>query len=353
MSKKVVIFIDVVSHKNQLQIQSIFKYGLEPHIFVGKYKSSSSTYFNKGGTQEELSKPIFKRLRQVNSFFKKNKNNIHHAEIYPGDLSGFLYILVAKLHKIKCICIERGSVFVFTEKALNPFSRFRLWLCYKFSDIICYKEPYMKPILEKFNKNLYFLHNAVRRNPDSNIHAGNKDITFLWLNRVIPQRRYDWYLELLKKPEFQGTKNYLVGILPGPDYKAEQQYIINNKPGNLAIEEYCNDPEPYYKASRFFVLPADVVFGNNSLLEAMSFGVVPLVSDQIGTDLIVEDGRNGFVYQHTKKDLEDALLKALHLTDAEYNRLSIAAREKIKQEFSGDGYYNRIKQLYDMLPQDI
>jgi glycosyltransferase involved in cell wall biosynthesis len=348
MKKKVVIFIDVVSHKNQLQIESIFKYGLEPHIFVAKYKASSNSYFDKGGTQELLNAPIFKRLRQVNSFFKNNKKNIHHVEVYPGDLSSFLYLLVAKFYKIRSICIERGNVLLFRQNGYNRLSRFAMWLCYRFSDIIWYKEPYMKPVLEKFNKNLYFLHNSISINPESNRwHPEKKDITFLWLNRVIPQRRYDWFVDLLKKPEFVNTQNYLVGIIPDSLYKQEQEYVINNKPANLTVEEYCSNPDPYYKVSKFFVLPADVVFANHSLLEAMSYGVVPLVSDQTGTELIVENGKNGFVYDHTKKDLEDTLVKALQLTDERYQELSNAAKEKVKQEFSEEGYYNRIKQLYD------
>ena len=64
--------------------------------------------------------------------------------------------------------------------------------------------------------------------------------------------------------------------------------------------------------------------------------------------LALDTDQRGLVFAIIEKDLEDTLLKALHLTDPEYQELSAAAREKIKQEFSEDGYYYRLKQLYDM-----
>ena len=69
-------------------------------------------------------------------------------------------------------------------------------------------------------------------NHDS-INAEKRDITFLWLNRVIPQRRYDWFIKVLAQPELGHTKNYIVGITPNSSYKNEQEYIIEEKKANL------------------------------------------------------------------------------------------------------------------------
>ncbi|MDQ6757644.1 MAG: glycosyltransferase [Bacteroidota bacterium] len=350
MKKKVVIFIDVVAHKNAIQIDSIIDYGLSPYFFTSTNKAGSENYLKNKGEQNILNRNIFKRLKQVNSFLKKNKNNIHHIEIYPGDRSAFLYLLLGKLYRIKCICAERGDLLFYNNHKFDRITRFSMWFCYKFSKIVWYREPYMQPVLEKLNKNLFFLHNAVNKNPENSItHFEEKDITFLWLNRIIPERNADWFSASLKNPELKDTVNYLVGMVANSSFAKEQEEVINNKPDNLFLTEYCSNPESFYKRAKFFVLPAKIVFANNSLLEAMSYGIVPIVSDQPGTNLIVTNEQNGFVFNHNKKDFEESILKAFHLPAAEYNKMSLAAQEKIKTDFSKEKYYNGLQQIYSLI----
>lgn len=350
MRNKIFIFIDVVAPKNFVQIEALYHYGFQPLFFVTKYNAQLHTLLNGTIIQIVLENKFLKRLKQIRTYLKTNKNNIHHLEIYPGGRFSFLYILLAKVYRQKCICVERGDLLYYHKKGYSKLVRFSMWFCYKYSDIIWYREPYMKPILERLNKKLFFLHNAVNAylNHDS-INAEKRDITFLWLNRVIPQRRYDWFIKVLVQPELGHTKNYIVGITPDSSYKNEQEYIINNKPGNLLLSDYSLSPAEFYKRAKFFVLPADVVFANHALLESMSYGVVPLVSNQEGSSLIVEDGKNGFIFNHNKKDFETTVLKAARLTDEEYQRMSSAAAEKIKNEFSHEKYYESINHLYNLI----
>ena len=348
MKNKVVIFIDIIAPKNELHIDAILNSGLEPAFFVTKFNEHSDNYLKQKGEQISLQKNFFNRLGQVNNFFRKNKKNIHHAEIHPGGRFSFLYILLAKKYHLKCICVERGDLLYYHKEGYGFLTRFSMRLCYKYSDVVWYREPYMKAILEKLNKKLFFLHNSVKIHPDPG-NEQEKDITFLWLNRVIPERKYEWFIEVLQNPAFEKTNNSLVGIDRNSIYKKEQDYILNNQAENLTVADYTDVTGLFYKRAKFFVLPAEVVFANHSLLEAMSYGVVPLVSDQLGSDLIVENEKNGFIFKHTKKDFEEAALKAIHLNHEEYSRLSHAAREKIKNQFSEEQYYNRLQQLYALL----
>lgn len=344
MSYKVIIFIDRVAAKNYLQIEAIEQLYLSPEFFVSENIITQTPH---QVTQHILANTFFKRIKQVSSFLKKNKTAVHHIEVYPGGRFSFLYILLAKLYGIKCICVERGDLLYYNKQGYSMVTRFSMWFCYKFSDLIWYKEPYMKKTLQKLNKNLFFLHNAVKiKNKFPNFSPLHKDITFLWMNRAIPQRRSDWFIEVLKSDELKNTSNYFVGIMPSSVYKSEQDHLKKNKPDNLTIENYCRTPEEFYKRSKFFVLAADVIFANHSLLESMSYGVVPLVSQQSGTDLIVENEINGLVFNHTEKEFTSTMLKALTLSDAEYSRLSNAAIEKIKNDFSEEKYISQIKLMY-------
>lgn len=349
MRNKILIFIELVAHKNQLQTEAIVKSGFQPLFFVTRFNESADTFLKGKAGQTVLEDTFFKRYRQVRSCLKKNKLNIHHIEVYPGGRFSFLYILISKIYRIPAICVERGDLLYYHKNGYSKMVRFSMWYCYRYATLIWYREPYMEPILEKLNKNLFFLHNAVKYpSPETRTALSQKDITFLWLNRVIPERRYDWFIDVLNKPFFQNTLNYLVGITPASLYKKEQHYVEENKPANLQVAGYTGTPVEFYKRAKFFVLPADVVFANHALLEAMSYGVVPLVSDQKGTRLIVDDS-NGFVFEHTKTAFEAAMIKSFNISDEEYNRLSLAAIKRIKNEFSEEKYMEAIKKLYDRL----
>ncbi len=348
MKNKVLIFIDVAAPKNFLQTEVIIELGYEPTYFVSTYNIHSAHFFKQPGSQSILKTGFLKRLHHVNTYFKKNKKSIHHIEVYPGGRFAFLYVLLARVYSIKSICAERGDLLYFHKKGYPKSVRFSMWFCYKYSNLVWYREPYMKSILEKYNKNLFFLHNAVKLNNEP-VNASERDITFLWLNRIIPERKGDWYIETLAHPQLKETKNYLVGITAASAYKNVQEYILKNKPANLSIADFTVNPEQFYKRSKFFVLPAKVVFANHALLEAMSYGVVPLVSDQTGSSLIIDNGKNGFIFDHNKNHFEAAILKAFNLSDEEYNRLSVAAEEKIKNTFSEEKYKAAIKEMYSLI----
>lgn len=349
MKNRVLIFIDRVAPKNYLQIEAVNDIGFFPDFFVTA-AANPPPEFDKQFSQKVLHKKFFRRTLQVFKHIANNKKIIHHVELYPGGRYSFLYVLIARLHRLTCICIERGDLLYYNKKGYGLVTRFSMWFCYRFSNAIWYKEPYMKPILQKLNKKLFFIHNAIRAKKNfTPVSPADKDITFLWMNRAIPQRRSDWFIDVLKKSELNFTKNYFIGLMPSSVYTIEENYLKKNKPGNLTVENYCNNPEDFYKRAKYFLLPSDVVFANHSLLESMSYGVVPLVSDQNGTSIIVENGVNGFVFNHTKKDFEQAVLQALQISEDNYMRLSIAATEKVSNDFSEEKYKSAIQKMYLLL----
>jgi len=354
MKKTVVIFIDILAAKNKLQVAAIENCGFNAVFFVYNYNEKSNNFLGTKNSQVQLKKAWLPHIFQVYHFLNNNKKKIHHLEIYPGGAFSFIYVMLGKFFKLKTICVERGDLLYFHKSGYPKIVRFSMLFCYKFSSITWYREFYMKPLLEKTGaKKLFFLHNAIKIENTEDWENGSlknkKDITFLWLNRVIAERRYDWFINVLKKEELKQTSNYFVGLIPNSNYLKEQEFIKLNKPGNLTIEEYTHTPSKYFKRAKFFVLPAEVVFANHSLLEAMSYGVVPLVSMQPGSELIVENGKNGFIFQHTQEDFEKKMIGAYNLDDSRYSEFSKAAREKIVTDFSEEKYIKGIKELYTQL----
>ena len=350
MRDKVIIFIDTVAAKNKLQVEAINKCNLKGHFFVYNYNRNSDTFLSPNNLQIPLSKNPLTQIFKTFNYIRKYSKSIHHLEIYPGSILSFYYLLTGKLFGIKTICVERGDLVYYHNKGYNKITRISMRFCYRYSDIVWYRELFMKPVLEKTGaKNLFFLHNSVHIFPGEFTPPNQKNIDFLWMNRVVPERRSDWFLEVLRKNLFKNTRNLFIGILPGSPYKKDQEYIEDNKTPNLTIKEFASNPADYYKTSRFFVMPAEFIFANNALLEAMSFGVIPLISDQQGSELIVENGVSGIIYPHTIEGLEDAMKRALKMDDAALETMSKAARKKMISEFSKEKYINRIQEMYQLI----
>src|SRR5690606_4478276 len=116
--------------------------------------------------------------------------------------------LTGKLFGLKIICVERGDLQYYHCKGYNIFIRMSMRFCYRYSDLVWYRELFMKPVLEKARaKKLFFLHNSVPIDQEDIIPPHQKTIDFLWMNRVLPERRSDWFVQVLKQDLFKTTSN--------------------------------------------------------------------------------------------------------------------------------------------------
>ena len=168
------------------------------------------------------------------------------------------------------------------------------------------------------------------------------------------ERRSDWFIDSLRNLELKSTKVVMLGFQKNADpYILEmQKYVKNNaKSANIDVLDYAN-PYEYYHRSKFFILPTTIVFGNNSLLEAMSCGVVPIVSETQATHLIIKDGENGITFPHNKEGLEKALIRASTLDRAQIERLSKNAIKTVEEFYSQKFWGNKCHKLYNLLNDD-
>lgn len=343
--KMVVIFIDLIARKNILQLEAINKFGLQSYSFVSQ---KNKLDYEENYNIKELKRNFFLRCWQILYFFLKVHKKVHHIEVYPGGRITFLYILFAKIFFLNSICCERGDLLHINDKKYSALTRFSMKCCYRMADIVWYRELYMRSILEKLKvKKKFFFHNSVEV---PNWVEHEKTIDFVWANRIIKERNAEWFVEVMGSSSLlrQKAKGVLIGFLTKIPLSVMelQDYLLRKKPENLEYIDYSN-PSPWFLRSKFFVLPSTIVFANHSLLEAMSYGVVPIVSNVSGAELIVENNVNGFVFNHDKNSFLSALEKALLLSDAEYKTMSQRARQKIISEFSVEAYEKNLRELYN------
>jgi glycosyltransferase involved in cell wall biosynthesis len=346
---KIVLFgIDNFCKKNVVQVNCLNQNGFVADVFTSDSLGTSRKNLPKGNELSILSKSFVGRLIQVFNYLVKNRRKIHHVELYVGGRFVFFYLLLSKLFGQKVVVVERGDISCYERyPALTKIS---MKFSYKCSDIVWYRELYMRDKLKIWGvKTFFFLPNCVTL-PHFNKFS-NKVIDFLWANRLVPGRRSDWLVSVLRDDFFSSTRNVMLGFLGGSrKYKRNEleEYVKKNKLDNLSIYNYGN-LEPFYEKAKFFVFPAETVFCNNALLEAMSYGVVPLISNVQGAQLIIDDGVDGFVFEHTQKGLELAMKRALKLSEEEYMVLSSNARIKVKNNYSCKDWCCKLMKFYDEL----
>ncbi len=113
---------------------------------------------------------------------------------------------------------------------------------------------------------------------------------------------------------------------------------------------YRNDSLKIVAASDAFVLPS---IGGESLtksvVEAMSLGVVPIISDIEGNKPLVDHLINGYVFQKSNpKDLADKILTA-YKNREKLKEFSKAAKTKIDQHISSENTINTYSTFYNSI----
>ena len=348
MTQNILILgIDTFEKKNKLQIEEMNKRNFFYHIFTNDLRSNSNKHLKSNSQDNYIilaNKNFISRIIQI--FFIIKNNNYAHVELYPSGRMAIFYLLFCKLFEKKIIVVERGDIGLIDSYSL--IIRMIIKLAYKNAHIIWYKEPYMKELLSEYTnaEKLTFLPNAVHINQD--FIQSNRKTDFAWVNRLIPQRRSDWLIDSLNDSKLINAKTEIYGFQnnAGEATQNMQDYVEEHSQNiKVILHEYTN-PKEIYKNTKFFVLPTHIVFGNNSLLESMSYGAVPIVSETKSTHLIVEDGFNGIVFPHTKKGLNEALNKAYNMSDKEWNMLSKNAKKTVSEKYNPDGWGAVCNEMY-------
>jgi glycosyltransferase involved in cell wall biosynthesis len=120
---------------------------------------------------------------------------------------------------------------------------------------------------------------------------------------------------------------------------------LANKDVPIELHQWTTDPRKWLQDADVFLLPADVVFLNYSLLEAMSLAVPPIVQESNGSELIVTDEVDGYILPPEKHRWKECMLRLIKDEDLR-KKMGEAARLKVKSEFSIDGYLEKYDKIY-------
>jgi glycosyltransferase involved in cell wall biosynthesis len=156
---------------------------------------------------------------------------------------------------------------------------------------------------------------------------------YVYLGRLEPEKRIDLMLKGFASFSDSSARLNIVG---DGDCRTQLELLAEELglQGRVAFRGRTDDVSKYLRSAHFYLSTSASEGMSNALLEAMSFGIVPLVSDVSGARDVVDHGRSGFLFE--PKGLDDFVAKLELLrrtTSTRYKAMSDAARESVRLHF--------------------
>ena len=279
----------------------------------------------------------------------------HNVELYLTGYMALPYALLAKITGRNLIVILRGLEF----KSHRTTWYYALVL--KMSDMIIAKEFYLNEgaIGLKLGHKTHMLHNCVPCVSEVVPPYADRNIDLLFLNTPRRMRHVLFLVDVIAKllERNPGMKVTIAGfgVLDEKynsielDYQREVLHKIEalGLKDKIELKGFVRNAPELMSASKVFILPADVIYCNYALLEAMSCGCVPVVADGEGARLVVEDGVGGFIRPLSVSAFVDAVESALQ--PEMWERCSGNARRKIDEEYSIESWYAGICNIRNLI----
>lgn len=281
-----------------------------------------------------------------------------HVELYldmfPWDL--MFVVFYARLKRIPLVSRCRGGEILNWEKHRSIF-RLAFKYALRRSNLILIRELYMVDKIVNYEicsmDNVCFFHNHTPV-PLKYTKKITKEI--LYLNSLKdfrnPAIMIYTALELIKRSvNFKFivvgfTEGYMTAFNANIEEERFIRLIRDYKLENFfELHKFSNKTTEFFERASVFILPADIVFCNHSLIEAMSFQNVPLVQNVDGADLIIENGISGYLLENDPISYA-RIIELLFSNETHLHEMGENARERIIKDFDSNKQALKIIHYY-------
>lgn len=283
-----------------------------------------------------------------------------HIEMYlsirPWTL--FFYTVCARLLGVPIVTWCRGEILFWEQH--HPLRRLANRYALRSSRLILLRELKMDEVLAKHRvveeSRTRFVPNSVPVGPPVN---SDRNRNVLFMNSFKPWRNVHLVVEAARhvvdvfpdaKFEIVGATSTFETYSPAKNVDDVENQLVKlieelNLNAHVEILPFTDDTEPYLQRAALFLLPADIVFCNFSLLEAMASGIVPIVAEVEGSDRIVEDTVSGYIVQQDAKKIAEKIIHLFENDDLRH-RMSHAAKARIKEHYNTESRAQMLLELY-------
>ena len=168
--------------------------------------------------------------------------------------------------------------------------------------------------------------------------------------RNSPRKGYDVLIDAFcKLPDDIEAHLILVGdMAENKDLRAQAE--STNRSARIHFTGFRRDAPAIAAASNVFVLPSTEREGlPRAVIEAMAYGVAPVVTSVGGMPELVEDGASGLVVAPDHSQALASALERLYRDGSLLRQLGLAARERIAADFHTSQTVQQTGELYNAL----
>ena len=291
--------------------------------------------------------------------WKKRLKTIGDAVIHynypldtPSIVRDYFFLKVAHKQGVPMVIHIHGGLYLFKDK--KPFVIRKI-----LSEVFSWENPFIvlsnkehSQIQKVYGtRNVSILPNCVDL-PEVNVNRNeNKDLNFLYLGRIEPNKGMDYLLEAMRtlKEEGRHFVLHLAGIEQGKNrYIERYQELLGDR---FVYEGIVSGEKKaiLLKRCQVFVLPSLYEGLPISLLETMGYGLVPVVTDVGSIGEYVKDGENGLLI-----GLRDAAAIAEAVRRLDDNRvlmmkMSETARQTLRNRLNPQKYIENLNMIYRII----
>lgn len=357
-----------MNHYDTFLCTSLNKLGIDTYIYSNFNVKSENI----------VSQPVFgiffkNKFPQILNFIKgmfkscmdckRNKINTVIIHVFSTHNMAIMTYAISKLFGLKTITISH-DVFSFTDQDNKWYYN----LIYnRWSDrIIVHNSFSLNHLLPQIESKIHskvsvLKHGSFISLPDNSISrklarkALNLDEHrqyILFFGRLKPNKRLDLMLRAM--PNVDSSIHLIIAGHSGKDDFNKYQSIIDelDLSSRLVLDiDYISEVkrEFYFKAADCLVLPYELIFQSGVLLMSMSYGL-PVVASQIPSfEEVIEDGKNGLLFEKGNADDLANKLNILMNNKELMNEIPQNAISNMKENYCWDsiaeGYVELIKTL--------
>jgi glycosyltransferase involved in cell wall biosynthesis len=329
--------LDQVIGKTEVRMERLKVAGIDSVCFASKVKKQQKNVLH-------THKIIIINLIRFSSVIYKYR--LVYMEIYfdGNTINQFIFLWISKAMEIYSISVMRGELYYYNS-TMNSLKKFFIRKIMRASDAIYYRELYMKDIILNEIKipkeKVFFDPNKVKVSEWE--YREKEDKQVLFLNGFKSWRRLDIMIDAIKiinseRPEIHFK---LVGARSDAEYEHYRKIVEDNGLLHTEIFFWTDQPQPYYEEASLFVLPADLVYLNFSLLESMERGVPAIIAEVDDAEKIIKHGKDGFISKQDAVSFAYWILEFFRNSD-QLEIMSRAARQKVIDHFDDNKRMDRI-----------
>ena len=289
-------------------------------IIKEQNRTSFNISLNSNGGNVVVLKKIWAVLKIINNW-KQDIVNAHYISS-----SGFLAAIAKKLslHHFTLIQSAWGS-----DILVSPKKNYFYILITKFalnsSEIITSDSEFMSAEIRKLStKKICTFTFGIENLPD--VDASSKNVNLYFSNRGLSQTyRIDKIIDFFAKIKAKNNKAKLIisndGNMRG---MLEKQVVKLDLQDDVSFLGFINQnsQNEIYEKSQFFLSLPDSDSTSVSLIEAMSYGCIPLLSDLPANKEWIQNWQNGLIEPFEPKDLEQMLIHRKEIFDFNRNLIN-------------------------------